>query len=72
MNKTPKINNPITNEPVSKGIAKLIHQAREARRGARKEARSGNPAKRFPALKALKDIPDYIRALYVQDARSAK
>lgn len=45
-----KIQNPITGEPVGKDAAEYIGQLRTVRRHAKKAARSGNPAKRGPAI----------------------
>lgn len=66
-----KIENPITGEPVAKEAAEYIGQLRTVRRNAKKAARSGNPAKRGPALKALVQVPGMIRAVYRQDAAKA-
>lgn len=47
--------NPINNEPVGKEATERIVEAREARRGAKAHARSGNPSKRIPAQKMLRE-----------------
>lgn len=64
-----QIINPLTGKPVSKERAEFIATLREARAGAKKAARSGNPAVAGPARKALVDIPGVIRATYMQDTR---
>lgn len=56
-------------KPLTKEAAERVTEAMEARRGAKVAARSGNPAKRIPARKMLKDrvFSTYIRAVYVRE-----
>lgn len=68
MSKTPTVINPMTQKPLSKDAAKLVLQSREARAGARKVARSGHPGRRAEALLALRNIPNFINQIYVQEA----
>lgn len=60
--------NPLTNEPMNTAEAEYVGQLKEVRRGAKKAARSGNPAKRGPALAALSRIGAMIGQTYGQDA----
>jgi hypothetical protein len=69
--KQKRVINPLTERKMSKDMSKLVLQSREARRGAKKAARSGHPGRRAEAQRVLQEIPKFIRTLYVQDARSA-
>lgn len=64
---SPKIQNRVTGEPVSNDVAAYIVQLRTVRSNARRAARSGNPAKRGPALRVLSQVPLAIDAAYRQD-----
>jgi hypothetical protein len=63
-----KVQNPLTGEPLRDDAAVFVTKLRKARAGARKAARSGNPAKSGPARKTLVDIPGVLRATYIQQA----
>ena len=67
---TEEIINPYLGKPMRLKAADVVRQAREARRGAQEEARSGNPAKRIPARQALQDIPRFIDGVYRQDMKA--
>lgn len=45
--------NPLTNKPLDPDAAEKIEQLRTVRRDAGKHVRSGNPAKRVPAQRAV-------------------
>lgn len=60
--------NPLTKEPLSPEGAEYVQKIREACRGARRAARSGNPAKRVPALTVLRAAPRILAALYRKEA----
>lgn len=64
-----KVDNPLTGKPLRDEAAEYVTKLREARAGAKKAARSGNPAKSGPARTALVHIPGVIRATYIQEAR---
>lgn len=61
--------NPITGKPVAKKAAKVLDEAYEARLGAKKMARSGHPGRRAEGTKGISDITDFIRGVYMQDAK---
>lgn len=61
------MDNPINGQRMKRRNAKRVEALREARRGARKWARSGNPARRAEGRKGLIDIPNAIRQLYIND-----
>lgn len=63
-----KILNPLTAEPVADDVAEYIGQIHEVRRNAKKASRSGNPAKRYPAIRVLGQVPHLIGAAYRRDA----
>lgn len=60
--------NPLTGKDMRPEAVEFIDKLKEARRGAKKAARSGNPAVSGPARKALVDIPGVLRATYMQEA----
>jgi hypothetical protein len=60
--------NPLTEKPLRSESAEFVTKLREARSGARRAARSGHPAKRAEARRALTDIPGVIRATYMKEA----
>lgn len=60
--------NPLTGDDLHDEAAEFVDKLHVARRGARKAARSGNPAKSGPARQALADIPGVIRATYIEEA----
>lgn len=45
-----------------------LKQLRKARSAARKDARSGNPAKRYPALRAIAVATAAVGAVYPREA----
>lgn len=69
MSKNPPIINNLTGKPMGKKAAKTLREAWEARLGARKMARSGHPGRRATGKQGVKDTTDYIRGVYLQDAR---
>jgi hypothetical protein len=62
-----KTMNPLTGEPLRDEAADYAEEIRQVQRAARKDARSGNPAKRHPARVILARCPRLLRALYVQE-----
>ena len=58
--------NPLTGEKLPKDKAEYVRTVREARANARREMRSGNPAKRAAALVVYSTAPRIIRAVYRQ------
>lgn len=60
--------NPLTDEPLSEEAAEYVEKLRTIRRNARKEARSGNPAKSGPARNVLYHTPRMIAAVYTKEA----
>lgn len=60
--------NPLTGEPLRDEAVEHIEKLRTVRRNARKAARSGNPAKRFPALNVLIQVGPAIEAVYRSEA----
>lgn len=54
---------------LSKSARKQLKQLRKARLAARKDARSGNPAKRHPALRAVAVATEAISLVYRREAR---
>lgn len=62
--------NPITRRPLRENAAETVLQAREARAGARRAARSGHPGRRAAALRALVGIPQFIRQVYIEEAKA--
>jgi hypothetical protein len=69
VSKKPKIINHWSGKPMGDKARDVLLEAREARLGARKMARSGHPGRRAEGVKGVKDITDFIRGIYVQDAR---
>jgi hypothetical protein len=67
--KYPKVTNHWTGKPLGKKANKTLHEAYEARQGARKMARSGHPGRRAEGVKGVRDITDFIRGIYITDAR---
>lgn len=67
--KRPKIINHWTGKPMGKNFRDLLLQAREARLGARKMARSGHPGRRAEGARGVVETTAFIRHVYVQDAR---
>lgn len=63
------MHNPLTDEELRPEAVEFVEKLRTARNGAKKAARSGNPAVSGPARKALADIPGVIRATYIQEAK---
>lgn len=61
--------NPLTTKPLTRDAAKQVEKLRTIRRNARVEARSGNPAKRYPAQRAAAVAAVLIRKIYVREAR---
>jgi hypothetical protein len=61
--------NPVTGDPLPKDKAEYVLQCRQARANARREMRSGNPAKRAAAAVVYRTAPRIIRAVYTQEAR---
>lgn len=61
--------NPLTNKPLGSDAAKQVKHLRTIRRNARIEARSGNPAKSYPARRAAVVAAALIRKVYVREAR---
>jgi hypothetical protein len=59
--------NPLTNKPLAGDAAEQVEKLRTARRNARLEARSGNPAKRYPARRAVALANALIRKIYVRE-----
>lgn len=53
---------------LTKDEVKYIKDLRKVRSGARKALRSGNPAKRAEAAKALVQTPVMIRRVYLENA----
>jgi hypothetical protein len=64
-----KIINYIDKQPMGKKARKVLLEAREARKGARKLARSGHPGRRAEGQKGVKDTTEFIHGVYTQDAR---
>lgn len=64
--------NPLTGKKMSREAAAYVEQLRTVRRNAKKAARSGNPAKRYPAVTVLAQIPHLLAATYRQDALRQK
>lgn len=60
--------NPLTNKPMAGQAAEQVAKLQTARRNARVEARSGNPAKRYPAKRAMALAAALIRQVYRRDA----
>lgn len=61
--------NPLTDEPLTDKQVKALDDLRTVKTNAKKDARSGNPAKRVPALQALARIPSFVRRVYLQGVR---
>lgn len=63
--------NPLTEEPMSSEANDRVTEAKQARANAKKDARSGNPAKREPAKRLLKNrvFSKYIKRVYEVDAQ---
>lgn len=60
--------NPLTDKPLRRSAAGQVKKLRTIRRNARKDARSGNPAKRFPAQHAMRRAAALIRGIYIREA----
>lgn len=60
--------NPVTDKPLPDDAAEYVTKVRAVRRQSRKDARSGNPAKSMPAIKATAAAPRLILAVYKQEA----
>lgn len=58
--------NPITGKDLTFAEAKYVTTLRTIRRNAREDARSGNPAKRYPAQVAMRKAADLIRRTYLR------
>lgn len=65
--KQPKIVNPLTGKKLRKEAADYVRQCRQARNAARRDARSGNPARRASAAPVLRAAPKLIRTIYRQE-----
>lgn len=65
---TSDVENPLTGKPMNREHAEYVGQLKEVRRNAKKAARSGNPAKRGPAVKVLAQVGPMIGQTYGQDA----
>lgn len=61
--------NPLTGDDMTRDGAAYVEQLRTVRRGAKAAARSGNPAKRFPAYRVLAQIGPMIGVAYRTDAK---
>lgn len=57
--------NPLTGMEMSDEMLRRRDTLRIVRRNARKDARSGNPAKRLPAQRVLRRLPSVHRHLYM-------
>ena len=60
--------NPLTQKPLAADAAEQVEKLRTVRRNARIESRSGNPAKRYPAKRAMALAAALIRQVYRRDA----
>jgi hypothetical protein len=59
--------NPMTGEPLREEAAAYVASIRQVQRSARKDTRSGNPAKRAAAKAVLASAPRLLAAVYVQE-----
>lgn len=71
-NVTKMVINPITKRQLKKHPAEYVEELRAVRRGAKKKARSGNPAIRAQAEQVLDEVPGMIRTVYLREASGAK
>lgn len=61
--------NPLTGEDMTAGGAVYVEQLQTVRTNARKAARSGNPAKRFPGRRVSAQVGRLISEAYMADVR---
>lgn len=63
-----RVVNPLTGRKMDKKPSELVTSAREVRRNAKKQARSGHPGRRAEAQRVLENVPGYIRNIYQMEA----